>query len=924
MGHPSLKACALAAAVLAVVPRLSQAALTFYVDPGSPWPAGWYNAAVTDMQTVVNMYNAYGDFTTNNGGSIYVYYDAGIPTEQAGYGGWGGSIGVGGTYPNVRVLLHESSHWLGTGTYSAWWGGPSATTLIQQTDGLGSVLNGDSQHYWPYGENYDSESSPINDLRHVAMVYALRQDFGLAPAGNPTAWAATTVNLTSSDPVGTSGFNYTSTWSDNTFAHPNANYSTGNFTLRTPTGTPGWTFAGNSLTVNNTNGINGGLLYKGSGTTGVVTINNLTLNGGYVRHASSSADLFQLAGHITLVNTSTIDAAQGNISISAPISGTGSLTKAGVFTLTLSANNSYTGATTINGGTLRLAAVAPVASYSFANVSGNTVVNDGTGGAAMNGTFNINGGSGSIFTTGGPRPGLGVLNLNGSGSTVDINSGITDLGGNGTWSVSAWIKTTQAGATLFNKGNGNGWNSGYSTFYLGDGTNDGSGGLPDAVRWGGGWAAGNKTVNDGQWHLLTYTDAAGTKSVYVDGALTSLAQNQFFNPDTGSMVRIGFAPTNVDGEVTTNGQLSGIKFFTSALSAAQVQQLYTNSRTTNVLPTTSDVTIGAATLDVNGTLQTIGSLNGTASSLITLGNGTLTINSPATTTYAGNINGAGGSLAIAGGGSLTFSGNNSYTGGTTINAGSTLIIAGASALPSGKPVANNGKLLVNAGATIGQLSGNGALTIGTAGTPATLHLSANAPGSIVAALTLNTGSQLDLANSALVVQSADAATKATALDTLTGLVNAARNNGAWNTPGITSAFVAGNASQFGIAVADNALLHFSTFAGQSVNDNSILIAPELLGDTNLDNKIDLTDLSTVLNHFGTATAAWTDGNFDGASTINLTDLSYVLNHFGTSNPNPFASSASTAAPAISTAAPEPATAATLAIAALLLAKRRRS
>ena len=175
----------LAAAVLSVSSGVSGAGLTFSVDAGSPWPSGWYAAAVADMQTVVNAYNAYGDFTLNNPGSIYVYYNAGIPTEQSGYGGYSGSIGVGGTYPNVRVLLHESSHWLGTGTYSANWTGPAATTMLQQFDGLGAVLNGDTQHYWPYGENYDSESSPINDARHIAMVYALRQDFGIGSLALP-------------------------------------------------------------------------------------------------------------------------------------------------------------------------------------------------------------------------------------------------------------------------------------------------------------------------------------------------------------------------------------------------------------------------------------------------------------------------------------------------------------------------------------------------------------------------------------------------------------------------------------------------------------------------------------------------------------------------------------------------------------------
>ena len=47
-------------------------------------------------------------------------------------------------------------------------------------------------------------------------------------------------------------------------------------------------------------------------------------------------------------------------------------------------------------------------------------------------------------------------------------------GGGSNWTVSAWIKTTQAGATILNKCDGINWNSGYSTFYLGDGSDTGS------------------------------------------------------------------------------------------------------------------------------------------------------------------------------------------------------------------------------------------------------------------------------------------------------------------------------------------------------------------------------------------------------------------------------------------------------------------
>ncbi|HUO10000.1 MAG TPA: rhamnogalacturonan lyase B N-terminal domain-containing protein [Phycisphaerae bacterium] len=54
------------------------------------------------------------------------------------------------------------------------------------------------------------------------------------------------------------------------------------------------------------------------------------------------------------------------------------------------------------------------------------------------------------------------------------------------------------------------------------------------------------------------------------------------------------------------------------------------------------------------------------------------------------------------------------------------------------------------------------------------------------------------------------------------------------------------------------------------------------GDANQDGHIDLSDLSIVLNNFGSTSSNWSSGNFDGNPTIDLTDLSYVLNNFGTS------------------------------------------
>ncbi|MGN6367595.1 MAG: autotransporter-associated beta strand repeat-containing protein [Phycisphaerae bacterium] len=85
-----------------------------------------------------------------------------------------------------------------------------------------------------------------------------------------------------------------------------------------------------------------------------------------------------------------------------------------------------------------------------------------------------------------------------------------------------------------------------------------------------------------------------------------------------------------------------------------------------------------------------------------------------------------------------------------------------------------------------------------------------------------------------------------------------------------------------LALIDNASLPtpLTTYAGLALDANSLLLTPLLLGDTNADGKVDLSDLSTLLNHFGQSTSSWTAGNFDNANTIDLTDLSDILNNFG--------------------------------------------
>jgi hypothetical protein len=135
-----------------------------------------------------------------------------------------------------------------------------------------------------------------------------------------------------------------------------------------------------------------------------------------------------------------------------------------------------------------------------------------------------------------------------------------------------------------------------------------------------------------------------------------------------------------------------------------------------------------------------------------------------------------------------------------------------------------------------------------------------------------------------------------------------------------SLVITGQTGNFGLAVMDNGVLNKTTFGGAAVDANSVLVSAELLGDANADGHVDLSDLSPVLNNFGSATPNWTSGNFDNAATIDLTDLSDVLNNFGSSNANAFNSAVSDSAVS---AVPEPASACILTLGAMWLLKPRR-
>ncbi|HEX6963023.1 MAG TPA: hypothetical protein VF175_14230 [Lacipirellula sp.] len=209
----------------------------------------------------------------------------------------------------------------------------------------------------------------------------------------PVSGEAATVAMSGSDAFGASSFNAGTNWTGGGAPSAGNDYVTNDFRMRTPADGNSYTFGGDSLTVNNTNGLNGGLMYKGAGNTGVLTINNLILDGGRIHHQNGVGDLFQLAGAINVVSDSSIHAKQGNIEISAPISGAGNLlipaTDAPAENnryVTLLGDNSYTGSIDV-AGRFRLGDAGSLVFDIGAAGVNNSIA--GTGTAEFNGAFNF-------------------------------------------------------------------------------------------------------------------------------------------------------------------------------------------------------------------------------------------------------------------------------------------------------------------------------------------------------------------------------------------------------------------------------------------------------------------------------------------------------------------------------------------------------
>jgi fibronectin-binding autotransporter adhesin len=608
---------------------------------------------------------------------------------------------------------------------------------------------------------------------------------------------------------------------------------------------------------------------------------------------------------------------------------TSGIVKTGNGVMTLSSANTYTGPTTISGGTLRLATPpsAVVAHYSFDNVTngGTTVVNDGSAGSALNGTINTistGGGNGVLIGAGkfgngakffnDPSAGtLGYVNIQLPGDTTPI-----DLSSNSNWSVSLWVQTgagSTSGSTFFSKTtDGTTWNAGNDTFYLTSGNGTNFGDAAGAVRNGGNWISGSTAVDDGNWHMVTYTDNLGAKSIYVDGVLETLTTNAFTATDVGKVLRLGVSTDPQDKAVNLDqGSLDEVYFLNQALTPAQIQALFTSNTFSvpvlTILPTATPVNITAAgaTLDVNGVTQTIGSLAGVSGSAVALGGGSLTIGADNTsTTFAGNITDSGSASAATGGsitklgsGALALNGNNAYTGPTNVNSG---------VLALGKSFTSGSAVSISAGAAL-VMSQNGAHVLST-------------PSISI------TGGQLDLKDNDLLVPYSGASP----ISTIRSYLVTGYSGGAWNGVGIDSTLASGAKA---LGYGEAADLGIAAIDGVSITGNAVVVKYTYYGDSSLDGKVDLgNDFNLFLQGFLNHGSGWELGDYNYDGVINTADFQLFVDGFKTQGgslgalENVIATSAELSVSqraSLLSIVPEPSTGAMLLIIAAAAAQRRR-
>ena len=663
--------------------------------------------------------------------------------------------------------------------------------------------------------------------------------------------------------------------------------------------TGGTTLSAGTLQINSANSLGdvGGALNFTGGTLQILA--DVTTTRTYNTDPSGTDVKIDTNGHV-LTQNGTIAASSGSNS---------GLTKSGSGTLVLGGVNTYSGPTTINGGTV--------------SVSANNNLGDDIIGAGV--VFN----GGTLATT----ATMGLDNLATSQRAVTVNAagGTLDVAGGTNLTIYSLIsgagtltKTNSGTLLLYNTAN-------TAALNLAGGTVTAA---TNATNTNGGLGTGPLTLQGG---VVVNSLMAAANTLGLGNAITvPTGQTATFNtPNRFSLGgtlsgggTLNFGVTTTLSRFDFNGNYTA---FTGNinLTGSGNARLFSNGGAFNAN------SFQSTTLDLGGTVfitpvtnstgntYLIGALTGTSA---TAGLGGGSAGSPnytvgglnTSTTFNGLITGNA-ILTKTGSGSLTLTNGNSYTGLTNLNGG-TLVINGQFALGgalyagttfnggalgyvanlpgtngNGDITADSGGVakpvtLLAGGGTVNTngntvsfanpITGTGAFTKAGAGTLTLNGANTYAGATNVTGGTLVSGpanttgllanaSGINVANGQIVLDYTGSASPAAAIRGL--LAGSFTNGGGVMTTGQIRSSTATAAR--GLGYRDD--------AGAS----QITIKATLFGDADLDGGVSINDFNALAGNFGQSTGkVWTDGDFDYDGGVSINDFNLLAGNFGQSLP----------------------------------------
>jgi hypothetical protein len=297
---------------------------------------------------------------------------------------------------------------------------------------------------------------------------------------------------------------------------------------------------------------------------------------------------------------------------------------------------------------------------------------------------------------------------------------------------------------------------------------------------------------------------------------------------------------------------------------------------------------GAVTFDLNGATWSLTNTT-PATPSITIAE---FASSPTVTFLNGTINSTNTAIAIG-----TFAGGSIHISSATWNNSGDLALGGTSSARGGAAsfiLGDSAPATLSVGGTLKIWDGSnftynsGSLSVGTIDIAGLLTVSpAHRNVLRVSNLAVSGTGRLDLGDGAAIISYTDTSP----INDVSAYLQSGYHGGGWDGPGIASTSARAvandisNPNKTALGYADSGLLGLSTFLGQPLNGNSILIRYTFAGDANLDGVVNALDFNLLAMDFGDQSGGWIRGDFNYDGVTDTRDFEMLSTNFNLALPS---------------------------------------